>query len=142
MTDDYTVQSLGISKGGARGAELLTGNIEYFTLYTSLNITASGDYRDDTQKDFDMIIQVIGMRAMPIIMNTPVRINGIGVNKMEAYGAPSITGKGWIFKFAFEREGVHTIDTLTSELNGIVLNDGVIDTKNAVNVEFTKQDML
>ena len=142
MTEEYTVTSQGISKGGARGAELLTGNIEYFTLYTSLNITASGDYRDDTQKDFDMIIQVIGMRAMPIIMNTPVRINGIGVNKIEAYGAPSITGKGWIFKFAFEREGVHTIETLTNELDGIVLNDGVIDTKNAVNVEFTKQDML
>ena len=142
MTDDYTVQSQGISKGGARGAELLTGNIEYFTLYTSLNITASGDYRDNTQKDFDMIIQVIGMRAMPIIMNSPVRINGIGVNKMEAYGAPSITGRGWIFKFAFEREGVHTIDTLTAELNGIVLNDGVIDTITDINVEFTKQDML
>ena len=142
MTDDYTVQSQGISKGGARGAELLTGNIEYFTLYTALNITASGDYRDDTQKDFDMIIQVIGMRAMPIIMNSPVRINGIGANKIEAYGAPSITGKGWIFKFAFEREGVHTIDTLTKELNGIVLNDGVIDTITDINVEFTKQDML
>ena len=142
MTDDYTVQSQGISKGGARGAELLTGNIEYFTLYTSLNITASGDYRDNTQKDFDMIIQVIGMRAMPIIMNSPVRINGIGANKIEAYGAPSITGKGWIFKFAFEREGVHTIDTLTTELNGIVLNDGVIDTITDINVEFTKQDML
>ncbi len=142
MTDNYTVQSQGISKGGARGAELLTGNIEYFTLYTSLNITASGDYRDNTQKDFDMIIQVIGMRAMPIIMNTPVRINGIGVNKMENYGAPSITGKGWIFKFAFEREGVHTIDTLRSELNGIVLNGGTTDTKDVINMEFTKQDML
>jgi len=82
------------------------------------------------------------MRAMPIIMNTPVRINGIGANKIEAYGAPSITGKGWIFKFAFEREGVHTIDTLTTELNGIVLNDGVIDTITDINVEFTKQDML
>jgi hypothetical protein len=79
---------------------------------------------------------------MPIIMNSPVRINGIGVNKMEAYGAPSITGRGWIFKFAFEREGVHTIDTLTTELNGIVLNDGVIDTITDINVEFTKQDML
>jgi hypothetical protein len=142
MTDNYTVQSQGISKGGARGAELLTGNIEYFTLYTSLNITASGDYRDNTQKDFDMIIQVIGMRAMPIIMNTPVRINGIGQSKIEAYGAPSITGKGWIFKFAFEREGVHSIDTLTSELNGIVLNGGTIDTKDVINMEFTKQDML
>ena len=142
MTDNYTVQSQGISKGGARGAELLTGNIEYFTLYTSLDITASGDYRDNTQKDFDMVIQVIGLRAMPIIMNTPVKINGIGAQRIEAYGSPSIEGKGWIFKFAFEREGVHSIHTLTTELNGIVLNAGTINTIDNVNLEFTKQDML
>ena len=128
--------------GGAFGTELLTGNIEYFTLYTSLDITASGDYRDNSQKDFDMIIQVIGLRAMPIIMNTPVKINGIGAQQIEAYGSPTITGKGWIFKFAFEREGVHTIETLTTELNGIVLNTGTTDTVNSVNLEFTKQDML
>jgi hypothetical protein len=142
MTDDYIVQSQGVRRGGAYGAELLTGNIDYFTLYTKLDITASGDYRDHTQKDFDMIIQVIGLRAMPIILNTPVKINGIGQSKIEAYGAPSITGKGWIFKFAFEREGVHSIDTLSSELNGIVLNGGTIDTKDVINMEFTKQDML
>jgi len=128
--------------GGAYGAELLTGNLEYFTLYTSLDITASGDYRDNTQKDFDMVIQVIGLRAMPIIMNTPVKINGIGTQRIEAYGSPSIEGKGWIFKFAFEREGVHSIHTLTTELNGIVLNAGTINTIDNVNLEFTKQDML
>lgn len=142
MTENYTVHGQSNRRGGAHGAELLTGNIEYFTLYTSLDITASGDYREDSQKDFDMIIQVIGLRAMPIIMNTPVKINGIGANKMESYGSPTITGKGWIFKFAFEREGVHTIDTLSQELDGIVLNAGVVDTFNAINVEFTKQDML
>lgn len=128
--------------GGAFGAELLTGNIEYFTLYTSLDITASGDYRDNSQKDFDMIIQVIGLRAMPIIMNTPVKINGIGAQRIEVYGSPTLEGKGWIFKFAFEREGVHTIDTLTTELDGIVLNAGTINTIDNVNLEFTKQDML
>ena len=53
-----------------------------------------------------------------------------------------MTGAGWIFKFAFEREGVHTITTLTDELNGIVLNGGTIDTKDTVNMEFTKQDLL
>ena len=89
-----------------------------------------------------MILQVIGLRAMPIIMNTPVKINGIGAQNIEAYGSPTITGKGWIFKFAFEREGVHTIETLTQELYGIVLNSGTIDTTENVNLEFTKQDML
>ena len=67
---------------------------------------------------------------MPVIMNNPVQLNGIGNNVLENYGAPSMTGAGFIFKFAFERESVHTIDTLKDELDGIVLNDGTVDTKN------------
>ena len=53
-----------------------------------------------------------------------------------------MTGAGFIFKFAFEREGVHTITTLTDELHGIVLNAGTVDTKSSLNMEFTKQDLL
>ena len=79
---------------------------------------------------------------MPVVMNNPVAISGIGAVVLESYGAPTMTGAGWIFKFAFEREGVHTITTLTDELNGIVLNGGTIDTKDTVNMEFTKQDLL
>jgi hypothetical protein len=37
---------------------------------------------------------------------------------------------------------VHSITTLVDELDGIVLNAGTIDTKNSVNMEFTKQDLL
>ena len=65
-----------------------------------------------------------------------------GANVLENYGAPSLTGAGFIFKFAFEREGVHSVDTLKNELDGIVLNGGTIDTKSSVNMEFTKQDLL
>jgi hypothetical protein len=75
-------------------------------------------------------------------MNNPVALNGVGANTLENYGAPTLTGAGWIFKFAFEREGVHTVELLKDELDGIVLNGGTIDTKNTVNMEFTKQDLL
>ena len=75
-------------------------------------------------------------------MNNPVQLNGSGANVLENYGAPSLTGAGFIFKFAFEREGVHSVDTLKNELDGIVLNGGTIDTKSSVNMEFTKQDLL
>ena len=75
-------------------------------------------------------------------MNEPVSLNGVGAQVLENYGAPSLTGAGFIFKFAFEREGVHSVDTLKDELNGIVLNGGTIDTKSSVNMEFTKQDLL
>ena len=55
--------------------------------------------------------------------------NGIGQNLLENYGASGLSGAGWIFKFAFEREGAHTVDPPKDELDGIVLNGGTIDTK-------------
>ena len=128
--------------GAMNSQEVVTGNIEFYTLFTSLDITHTGNFSDATQKDFECVVQVIGLRAMPIIMNRPVALNGAGQNVLENYGAPSITGAGWIFKFAFERESVHSITTLADELNGIVLNGGTIDTTNTVNMEFTKQDLL
>jgi hypothetical protein len=131
------------NRSGAMGsAEVVTGNIEFYTLYTSIDISRTGDYSDASQKDFESVVQVIGLRAMPILMNEPVELDGTGSNVLENYGAPSMTGAGWIYKFAFERASVHTIQTLTDELHGIVLNGGTIDTKNTVNMEFTKQDLL
>lgn len=134
---------MSLTRSGAMGSsEVVSGNIEFFTLFTMLDITQTGDYSDNSQKDFESVVQVIGLRAMPVVMNEPVELSGSGLFVLENYGAPTLTGAGWIFKFAFEREGVHTITTLTDELNGIVLNGGTIDTKSSVNMEFTKQDLL
>ena len=130
-------------RSGAMGSsEVVSGNIEFYTLFTTLNITRTGDYSDNTQKDFESVVQVIGLRAQPVVMNNPVTLNGVGANVLENYGAPSLTGAGYIFKFAFEREGAHSVDLLKTELNGIVLNSGTIDTLSSVNMEFTKQDLL
>ena len=134
---------MSITRSGAMGSsEVVTGNIEFYTLFTTLDITRTGDYSDNTQKDFESVVQVIGLRAQPVVMNNPVELNGIGQNLLENYGASTLSGAGWIFKFAFEREGVHSITTLTDELHDIVLNGGTIDTKNTINMEFSKQDLL
>ena len=130
-------------RSGAMGSsEVVSGNIEFYTLFTDINITRTGDFSDNTQKDFESVVQVIGLRAQPVVMNNPVALNGVGAQVLENYGAPTLTGAGWIFKFAFEREGVHTVDTLKNELDGIVLNGGTIDTTSSLNMEFTKQDLL
>lgn len=134
--------AVGLRSGAMGSAEVVTGNIEFYTLYTSIDITRTGDFSDASQKDFESVVQVIGLRAMPILMNEPVPLDGTGSNVLENYSAPSMTGAGWIYKFAFERTSVHTIQTLTDELHGIVLNGGTIDTKNTINMEFTKQDLL
>jgi len=137
---------MSMTRTGAMGSvEVLTGNIEFFTLFTSLDISVTGDFADATQKDFESVVQVIGvigLRAMPTVMNNPVFLNGIGQNLLENYGAPSLTGAGYIFKFATEQPGAHTVQTLIDELDLVVLNDGTINTKTSVNMEFTKQDLL
>ena len=132
----------GERSGAMRSSEVVSGNIEFYTLFTKIDITRTGDFSDNTQKDFESVVQVIGLRAQPVVMNNPVALNGVGAQVLENYGAPSLTGAGFIFKFAFEREGVHTIDTLKEEMNGIVLNGGTVDTTSSVNMEFTKQDLL
>ena len=134
---------MSLTRKGAMGSvEVLTGNIEFFTLFTTLNITVTGNNNDNTQKDFESVVQCIGLRAMPTVMNNPVAVSGSGSQVLESYGAPSLTGAGYIFKFATEIPGAHSVDSLKDELNGIVLNGGVIDTKSTINMEFTKQDLL
>ncbi len=130
-------------RSGAMGSsEVVSGNIEFYTLFTTIDITRTGDFNDNTQKDFESVVQVIGLRAQPVVMNNPVSLNGVGQNVLENYGAPTLTGAGHIFKFAFEREGAHNVDLLKEELHGIVLNGGTVDTNSSVNMEFTKQDLL
>lgn len=134
---------MSLTRSGAMGSsEVVSGNIEFYTLFTTIDITRTGNFSDNTQKDFESVVQVIGLRAQPVVMNNPVALNGSGANVLENYGAPTLTGAGHIFKFAFEREGVHSVDTLKNELNGIVLNGGTIDTESSINMEFTKQDLL
>jgi hypothetical protein len=134
---------MSLIRSGAMGSsEVLSSNIEFYTLFTTIDITRTGDFNDSTQKDFESVVQVIGLRAQPVVMNNPVRLSGVGANLLENYGAQTLTGAGWVFKFAFEREGAHSVDLLKDELDGIVLNGGTVDTKNSINMEFSKQDLL
>lgn len=133
---------VGQRSGAMTSMEVVTGDIEFFTLYTTLDITNTDNFADNSQKDFESVVQVIGMRAMPIVMNNPVELDGTGNNVLENYGAPSMTGAGYIFKFATERPGAHTVETLVNEFDDIVLNSGTVDTKSSKNMEFTRQDLL
>ena len=125
---------VGQRSGAMTSMEVVTGDIEFFTLYTTIDITNTDDFGDSSQKDFESVVQIIGMRA--------VELDGTGNNLLENYGAPSMTGAGYIFKFATERPGAHTVETRVNEFDNIVLNGGTVDTKNSKNMEFTKQDLL
>ena len=67
-------------------SEVLTGDVEFFTLFTTIDITATDSFTDNTQKDFESIVQVISLRAQPRLMNTLIEVDGV-LAGLDDYGA-------------------------------------------------------
>ena len=50
---------MALTRSGAMdNQEVLSGNIEFYSLFTTIDITRTGDYGDNTQKDFESIVQI------------------------------------------------------------------------------------
>ena len=125
--------------GAASAGETLGGNINFYTLYLSgLDITATGSVADQTQQNLDDVVNLISLVAQPIIMNNPIAVTLNGL-------APSLTGAGFLFKFAvehgrvFERNGDTT--SVLKELFENVTIDGVTLTEGS-NIEYVMSDIL
>lgn len=161
--------------GAAIGQQSLSGSLQYYVVYAAsdnavsdpnanpppaeelirgVNILTTGDITDQSQKNFEILLQSIGLRATPIIMNDPEP-----VADLSAEGATSLTGEGYIYKFAVERTfafenfgpggTVSDVGLLVDELDGVVLPSGVrITTVDgspsgfAKNIEFERKDEL
>lgn len=125
--------------GAASAGENLSGNINFYTLYISgVNITVSGDITDQTQQNFDDVCNLINLVAQPIIMNNPISVTLNGL-------APTLTGPGFIFKFAVEHgdvfaRGGDNVAVLKEIFDGVQI-DGVQLTPS-VNIEFSMSELL
>lgn len=125
--------------GAARAGENLSGNINFYTLYVSgLDITVTGDVADQTQQNFDDVCNLINLVAQPVIMNNPISITLDGL-------APTLTGPGFIFKFAvehgavFERNG-DTVSILKEIFEGVTINN--VTLSSPANIEFAMSELL
>ena len=128
--------------GAARGGEFISSNLQFYIMYTTIDIERTGSYQDATQKDFDSIVQMIAMFSQVIISNDPVQVADLNAN-----GAPALTGAGYVFKFAVEHPDVFTdnnnpVGKLISSMDGVVLNGGTVTTTGTVNIEFTQSETL
>lgn len=143
--------------GSASASQVLTGNLQFYTVWcespnavsdpdnaTGINIRITGNIVDETQKNFEVIIQSIGLRAMPIILNDPLAVSNLVTD-----GASVVTGEGFVWQFSVEQEGVFATKTdsiglLILELDGIVLPSGAILSTGGggQNIEFSRQDEL
>jgi hypothetical protein len=143
--------------GVASASQVLTKSLEYYTVWcespnaftdpdnaTGIDIRWTGDITDQTQKNFELIIQSIGLRAMPIVLNNP-----LAVADLAADGASAVTGEGFVWVFSVETEGAFAtksdpVGLLVEEMDGIVLLNGAVIRTSGVsqNVEFEWRDTL
>ena len=128
--------------GAARGGEFISSNLQFYIMYTTIDIEQTNNYQDATQKDFDSIVQMIAMFSQVIISNDPVNVSDLNAN-----GAPTLTGAGFVFKFAVEHPDVfnengNPLSKLISSMDGVVLNGGTLSTTGSVNIEFTQSETL
>ncbi len=153
--------------GAVSSQQSLTGSLQYYTLYASspqaftspesnpaevdelarqVNIQVTGEIQDQSQKNFEIIFQAIGLRAVPSIMNDTE-----AVAELADVGAPTLTGEGFVWKFACEIDNIFydytnddPVGLLVEDLNGLVIDSGVqLITQGAgINVEFQSVNKL
>jgi len=143
--------------GTAGTNQVLTGVIHYYTVWvsspnavtdpenaTGVNIRVTGNIQDISQKSFEILIQSVGLRVLPIILNDPKPVLDLA-----AAGSPSLTGEGFVWKFASEQRDAfatpaNPVGLLIEEMAGIVLPNGTVleTTGPEPNIEFQRSDEL
>lgn len=158
--------------GSVTANQSLTGALQYYVVYAKspmafsdpnpnpddeqeltrlINILNTGELVDQSQKNYEILFQSIGLRSMPIIVGDVAATPDLSMS-----GAPSLTGEGFVWKFAVEQnsafEDFETMDPvglLIKELDGVFISSGVrLTTMDGSysgvekNIEFTRMDNL
>ena len=134
--------------GSVRADQSLSGSLQYYIVYMlspsaftipdanpipteeyvrQMNVQVTGDLNDQSQKNFEILFQSIGLRAVPVIFSNPMP-----VEDLSAEGAPTLTGEGFVWKFACERSYLfhdytdgNPVGLLVKELDGVIISSGV-----------------
>jgi len=142
-----------------RTGEFFGGNIEYFTCFTLVDITDTGVFDPNAGKTFEQaqnlnaLLQAISLGSQPVLTS---------VEKLTAADAADFefgsdfTGAHnvWVLRFASERAGTITVDTLVRDVDGLpvymdldetaVFDTDVFETGDPVqkNIYFVRNDTL
>jgi hypothetical protein len=136
--------------GAASSMQDLTADLQYYVCYAEspgaftdpnpnpppdqeiarlVNIQVTGEILDQSQKNFEVLLMSIALRAMPVILQDPVAVLDLSVL------TPELSGEGFMWKFAVER-GVQffnftpfgtpgPVGLLIDDLDGLPLPSGV-----------------
>ena len=136
--------------GSASAMQNVSGDLQYYTCFASspgafsdpnpnppdsqettrlLNLQVTLNPADGSQKNFEVLLLSIGLRAMPVILADPQPVVQLSDYTLE------LSGEGFIWKFAVER-GVQfynftpygtpgPVGLLIDDLDGVILPSGV-----------------
>jgi len=136
--------------GSASAMQNLTADLQYYVCYAAspgaftdpnpnppvneelirlLNIQVTTHPLDESQKNFEVLLMSIGLRAMPVILANPTAVLDLADYTVE------LSGEGFIWKFAVER-GVQfynftpygtpgPVGLLIDDLDGVIIPSGV-----------------
>lgn len=160
--------------GAATADQVLSGSLQYYVCYASspgcftdpnpnppppeeiprlVNIQVTGSPLDESQKNFEVFLMSIGLRAMPVVLSDPAAVLELADYTLE------LSGEGFVWKFAVER-GVQffnftpfgtpgPVGLLIDDLDGVIIPSGVrITTVTgspsgwAKNIAFTRMETI
>ena len=94
-----------------------------------VNIQVTGNPLDQSQKNFEVLLMSIGLRAMPVVLTDPIAVIELADYTTE------LAGEGFVWKFAVERDVMFfnftpygtpgPVGLLVDDLNGVILPSGV-----------------
>lgn len=109
---------------GARTGEVVGGNIEYFTCYTLVDITDSGVYDPaagttyEQAQNLNSLMQAISLGSQPILASVE-KIVAADLEDFEFGTDFTANQTVWILRFASERVGSITVNTLIRDIDGL-----------------------
>lgn len=94
-----------------------------------VNIQLTGKFIDQSQKNFEILLMSIGLRAMPAVIGSPTPVLDLSQYTNQ------LSGEGFIWKFAVERSNQFynyslmgapgPVGLLINDIDGVVLHSGV-----------------
>jgi len=111
-------------QGTGRTGENIGGNIEYFTCYTLVDISDTGIYDPTAGKDYEQaqnlnaLLQAISLGSQPVLASVEKLV---AADLEDFVFGDNFTGNHnvWILRFASERVGSITVNTLVRDIAGL-----------------------
>jgi len=117
----------------ARTGEYIGGNIEYFTCYTLVDISDTGTYDPTSGQAYEQaqnlnaLLQAISLGSQPILTSVE-KLTAADMDDFEFGSDFTGTHNMWVLRFASERVGSITVNTLVRDIDGLPVYDDLDET--------------